>query len=107
MGYVAGVANLQLYAGLVDAGPVQISGAGVNDLRVAGVDGVTSSDYFFFQSTRAFSPDVLGNLKSVSVPEPHSRLLATLACLGLARWSRNRGIGPADGCNGLRRMRWP
>ena len=26
-------------------------GAGVDDLRVAGVDGVTSSDYLFFEST--------------------------------------------------------
>jgi hypothetical protein len=107
LGYVAGVANLELYAGLVNAGPVQISGAGVNDLRVAGVDDVTSSDYFFFQSSSAFSPDMLGKLNSVSVPEPNSLLLAALASLGLAIWPLGHGIGSQSGRNGRRRVDRP
>ena len=96
LGYVAGVANLQLYACLVDAGPVQISGAGVNDLRIAGVNDVTSSDFFFFQSSSAFSSGVLAELNLVSVPEPSSQLLAALAFLGVAIWSRQRGIRHAQ-----------
>ena len=56
MGYNTAPANLQLYAGLVDAGSVQISGAGVDALRIPGVDEVNASDYFFFQSlNRIFS----------------------------------------------------
>ncbi len=88
MGYYAGAADLQLYAGLVDAGPVQISGAGVDDLRIAGVDEVNASDYFFFQSLNAFSPELLSELQSVSVPEPHGFVLAGLGSLGLATFSK-------------------
>ena len=58
--------------------------AGVDALRIPGVDEVNASDYFLFQSLSAFSPQVLGELKSVSVPEPGSLLLAAFGSLGLA-----------------------
>ncbi len=94
LGYNSGVAHLALYAGLVDAGPVDISGAGVNDLRISGVDVNVSSDYFFFQSADAFSPTVLAQLQSVSVPEPAGFVQVGIGAifLGDAFVRRNRMI---------------
>ncbi|HEY1600094.1 MAG TPA: hypothetical protein VGG64_10855 [Pirellulales bacterium] len=90
MGYYSGAVQLSLYAGLVDAGPVQISGAGVNDLRFAGLDTESPANYFFFQSYNAFSAETLADLRNVSVPEPATLSLASLAFLLLVCEARRQ-----------------
>jgi hypothetical protein len=88
LNYYIGAAQLSLYAGLVDAGPVWISGAGVDQLRISGVDVNSSSDYFFFQNESAFPPASLADLKVVSVPETSAIVLASLGAIGLMALGR-------------------
>lgn len=80
LNYVSGVADIPLYAGLIPAGAVQISGSGVNQLRNGG-DENTASHYFFFQDASALPPEVLSQLQVVSVPEPS---MAALLAIGMA-----------------------
>lgn len=92
LNYVAGVAQLPLYAGLVPPGPVGISGSGVNDLNIVPDEGI-SSHYFFFQETGSFAPEVLSQLQTV--PEPGSMAIVWSAVLSvlplwLSRRSRRR-----------------
>jgi hypothetical protein len=88
LNYYIGAAQLSLYAGLVDAGPVQISGAGVDQLRIGGVDVNSSSDYFFFQNENAFSPTTIAELKVVTVPETSTIVLASLGAVGMLALGR-------------------
>lgn len=74
--YSSGALDLPLYAGLLPAGPVSISGAGVNDLGIVSAPGAPHSHYFFFQETSAFSPQTLAQFEVV--PEPGTFFL--LAC---------------------------
>ncbi len=74
--YSSGALDLPLYAGLLPAGPVNISGAGVNNLGIVSAPGAPHSHYFFFQETSAFSPQTLAQFELV--PEPGTFLL--LAC---------------------------
>ncbi len=89
LGYVDGVTQLSLFAGLVDSGPVQISGSGVNGLRDNSNITITS-DYFFFENASAISPSTLAQLQSVSVPEPSSFALASFGFASLAAWTWRR-----------------
>ena len=78
MNYVAGTAHLALYAGLVNVGPVNISGSGVDQFRSSDSDETNWSHYFFFQNSAAFPPATLAQLNVVSVPEP-----STIALMGM------------------------
>ncbi len=96
LNYVSGVANVPLYAGLIPAGEVQISGSGVNLLRNGG-DENTASHYFFFQDSSALPPEVLAQLQVVSVPEPDMSVLlligATLLLIARQSGLHRRGSG--------------
>ena len=88
--YYAGAAPLSLYAGLVGAGSVHISGADVEALRTGG-DENTSSVYYFFLDPAALPPQVRAQLQSV--PEPSTLLMlavGTLAIVGVRYGSSGR-----------------
>jgi len=89
LGYVDGIGHLPLYAGLIRSGDAKLSGTQVNALRNGG-NITTASHYFFFQDANAFAPEVLANLKLVSVPEPHSIALGLLACFGFLWFARHK-----------------
>ncbi|HEY4307904.1 MAG TPA: PEP-CTERM sorting domain-containing protein [Pirellulales bacterium] len=85
LAYYSGTAHLDLYAGLVNAGQVDLQGAGVNDLRIGTLP---SSIYYFFQSPSVFSPELLSEFKLV--PEPGTLVLAATGVLLFAAARRRR-----------------
>jgi hypothetical protein len=94
MDYVAGVADIPLYAGLLPEGPVSLSGAGVAELNLLAPNPAPQSLYFFFQETSAFSPDTLDQLQTVPEPGTWALLSTALACC-VPPWliRRKRRIG--------------
>jgi hypothetical protein len=75
--------QLTLYAGLVPAGPVSITGNIINDLDPLQDEGTRGSHYFFFQESTAFSPETVAQFQSVAVPEPSTLALASIGSLAL------------------------
>ena len=94
LAYYEDPAQLVLYAGLVNAGPVDISGAGVVDLLDENVANSSPHFYFFFQDAAAFSPETLAQLQSVSVPEPGTFVLCGVGAIVLAGVSRRSARSP-------------
>lgn len=75
--------DLKLYAGLVPAGSVDITGSFFNEIVPLEGVGARSSFYFFFQPTTAFSPETLAELQTVAVPEPTALALIGIGAFAL------------------------
>lgn len=88
LAYVGDPAQLTLYAGLVSAGPVRISGAGVDDLLDENIANTSEHHYFFFQELSAIPPELAGQLNVVMVPEPSGLVLLGLGAMTLVGAAR-------------------
>lgn len=80
--YVTGDALIPLYAGLIPAGSVHISGAGVNALRTD-PDPRESSHYFLFLETSALPAEQFARLNSVAIPEASVLVLTGVGWMSL------------------------
>lgn len=89
LGYVVGPTDIPLYAGLIPAGAVHISGSGVNALLVEGSP-VPANHFFFFQDAAAMPPEILSQLQVVSVPEPSMGILLMIGASLLLVTRRSR-----------------
>jgi hypothetical protein len=78
--YVTGDELIPLYAGLIPAGSVYISGAGVNALRTD-PDPRESSHYFLFLETSALPAEQLALLNSVAIPEASTFMLTGIGLM--------------------------
>lgn len=98
LNYVVGATNLPLYAGLVPAGAVSISGSGVNALLVQGSQ-VPANHFFFFQDAAAMPPEILAQLQVVPEPEMGVLLIIGATLLLGSRVVRPRSATAKRSCS--------